>query len=340
MTVPPTAAPSRRSLLAAVLAFAAAVTLALAPATRAAAEPDEGQNPQLIQNLEAAARGYLEAQEALENAKARQVVLRKELAKAQAELAPLRKEVGAMAAANYANGRLTGFGALLGSGTSEDFFARATMLEEINYRQNQALGRLLRLEDKARASKEAMDAEAAIEQAMLTEMKKRMKAAEQTLIKNGGRSIHGWLDPNSPAAIPAPRNADGSWPKEYCSVHDPTDTKGCVTPRTLHAYEEARKAGYKRFTKCWRTQSWGEHPKGRACDFASASGGFSGAATGDDRRYGDRLASFFIKNSRALGVLYVIWYRKIWFPGLGWRSYSGCCGASAEHTNHVHLSVY
>jgi hypothetical protein len=39
-------------------------------------------------------------------------------------------------------------------------------------------------------------------------------------------------------------------------------------------------------------------------------------------------------------VLYVIWYRQIWLPGSGWRSYTGCCGPSAEHTNHVHLSVY
>jgi hypothetical protein len=323
-----------------VLAFVAAVVLDVAPATRAAAEPDEGQNQQLIQNLEAAARGYLEAQEALENSKARQIVLRKELTQAQAQLAPLRKEVGAIAAAAYTNGRLNALGALLGTGTSEDFFTRATMLEEITLRQDAALGRLLRLEEKARADKEAIDAEAAIEQAQLAEMKKRMKAAEQTLIKAGGKTIQGWLDPDSPAAIPAVRNADGSWPKEYCSVHDPTDTGGCITPRTLHAYEQARKAGYKRFTKCWRTQSWGEHPKGRACDFSSAIGGFSGDATGADRRYGDRLASFFIRNSRALGVLYVIWYRKIWFPGLGWRSYSGCCGPSAEHTNHVHLSVY
>ncbi|MEV0270006.1 hypothetical protein AB0H43_14610 [Hamadaea sp. NPDC050747] len=333
--------PTVKRTLAAVLSPVAAIVLALAPATPAAAEPDEAHNQQLIQNLEAAARGYLEAQEALEHSKARQVVLRRELEKATAQLAPLRKQVGAIAAAAYTTGRLSGFAAMLGAGTSEEFFTRATMLEEITLRQDQALSRLLRLEEKARTDKEAIDAEAAIQTAQVAEMKKRMKAAEQTLIKVGGKSIHGWLDPNSPAAIPAPRNPDGSWPKENCSVKDPTKTGGCITPRLLHAYEQARANDYTRYTKCWRTQSWGEHPKGRACDFSSARATFSSSdASGDDKRYGDRLASFFIKNSRALGVLYVIWYRKIWFPGLGWRSYSGCCGASAEHTNHVHLSVY
>lgn len=334
----PTAPP--RAPLAWLLALVAAAALVLVSPSAAYAEPDEAHNQQLIQNLEAAARGYLEAQEALEHSKARQVVLRKELAKVQTELSPLRKEVGAIAAASYTNGRLNAIGAMLGAGSTDAFFTRMTMLEEINLRENEALRRLLKLEDKAKADKAAIDAEAAIQQAQSAEMKKRMKAAEQTFLKNGGKTIHGWLDPNSPAAIPAPRNADGSWPKELCSIKDPTGTGGCITPRLLHAYEEARKNSFTRFTKCWRTQSWGEHPKGRACDFSSARGGFSGTAYGDDKRYGDRLASFFIKNARALGVLYVIWYRKIWFPGLGWRSYSGSGSPSADHTNHVHLSMY
>ncbi|BCJ76697.1 hypothetical protein CS0771_62410 [Catellatospora sp. IY07-71] len=61
--------------------------------------------------------------------------------------------------------------------------------------------------------------------------------------------------------------------------------------------------------------------------------------------YGDRLASFFIKNARRLGVLYVVFYCKIWLPGSGWQHYDSGgakCGdsPSADHTNHVHLSVY
>jgi hypothetical protein len=38
-------------------------------------------------------------------------------------------------------------------------------------------------------------------------------------------------------------------------------------------------------------------------------------------------------------VLYVIWFREIWLPSSGWRSYSGSGSPSAEHTDHVHLSV-
>jgi hypothetical protein len=38
-------------------------------------------------------------------------------------------------------------------------------------------------------------------------------------------------------------------------------------------------------------------------------------------------------------VLYVIWYKRIWLPGSGWRSYSGDGTPAGDHYNHVHLSV-
>jgi hypothetical protein len=325
--------PLARAIAAGVAALAAATLLA-APA---AAEPgDEGHNKQLIQNVEAAARGYLEAKNALDASKAKQAQMAAELHKVEAELGPLKVEVAKMAATAYVNGRLNGLGALLSATSTDDFLTRAALLEEITAREDDALARLGVLRARAKQNKEAIDAEVAIQTAQAAEMQKRLKAAQRILARSTTR---GYIDPNSPLAKPAPRNSDGSWPRETCSVKDPTGTGGCVTPRTLHAYNEARAAGFKRYTKCWRNQSWGEHPKGRACDFSVAVGTFGGTATTEQKAYGDKLAYFFIKNSSALGVLYVIWYRKIWFPGLGWRAYDGCCGAGAEHTNHVHLSI-
>jgi hypothetical protein len=332
-------APPRR-WLASIFALGVALTLLTSP-SGAAAEPGEAGNAQLINNLEAAARGYVEAQDALETSQVKQAQLTKELAKVNAELGPLRKEVGAIAATAYVNGRLNAIGAMLSSTSSDSFLTRATMLEEMTYREDEALHRLTRLESKAKADKAAIDAEAEIQKAQATEMKKRVAALEATLSKSGGRyAATGWLKVPAPKAIPAKRNADGSLPRESASVSDPTGTGGHITPRMDHAYDEARRVGFRWFTKCWRTQSWGEHPKGRACDFSSSPGGFAGAATGANRIYGDKLAAFFIQNAKALGVLYVIWYRMIWVPGVGWHHYSGCCGAAAEHMNHVHLSMY
>jgi hypothetical protein len=149
----------------------------------------------------------------------------------------------------------------------------------------------------------------------------------------------GYVNINSPLATPAPRNADGSWPAENCILDDPTTT-GCITPRLLHAAQEARKAGFTHFYSCFRPSGPYEHPKGRACDFAAAPDGFGGIATGADKTYGANLAAYFVKNASSLGVLYVIWFRQVWTPAVGWHAYSGGNGdPSSDHTNHVHLSV-
>ena len=105
-----------------------------------------------------------------------------------------------------------------------------------------------------------------------------------------------------------------------------------------HLAQQARAAGFTHYVACWREQSWGEHPLGRACDFAAAKNGFGGVATGSDRDYGNRLAGYLIANADRLGVLYVIWYHQIWTPGAGWHYYKGDGTPSGDHMNHVHLS--
>ncbi|MCH7231510.1 hypothetical protein L0U85_11705 [Glycomyces sp. L485] len=147
-------------------------------------------------------------------------------------------------------------------------------------------------------------------------------------------------DGGAPAADPVARNSDGSLPSEGCTEDDPT-TDGCLTPRTLHVYNETREAGFTRYVSCYRPSGSGEHPKGRACDFSANSSGFQNqAATGGDKDYGDRLAAWYVNNASTLGIEYVIWYRQFWSPSSGWRSYSGANGTpAADHTNHVHVSV-
>ena len=331
-----------RAWQAAVLALVTALTLLISP-SGALAEPDESGNSKtqtLVKNLEAAARGYVEAQSALDESRAKQILLKRELDAVEKELGPLRKEVAVIAATAYANGRLSTLGAMLAATSSDDFLERATMLEELTLRDDEALHRLVALETKAKEDKDAIDAETAIQKTMATELKKRLNTLELTLSRSGGRKATlNWPLSLVPAAKPAPRTRTGGLPSESATVRDPTGTGGRITPRMNHAYREARRFGYTRFTRCWRTQSWGEHPKGRACDFSVTPSNFSGVATGQDRVYGDKLAAFFVKNAKALGVYYVIWFRMIWLPGVGWRSYSGCCGAAAEHQNHVHLSM-
>ncbi|MFG3423179.1 hypothetical protein [Micromonospora sp. NPDC048063] len=141
-------------------------------------------------------------------------------------------------------------------------------------------------------------------------------------------------------AEPAPRNNDGTWPREGCTVRpDPTTGRGCLTPRTAHVIAQAKQAGYGN-PGCYRPAGPGEHPKGRACDWMMTSGG---PATGAQRQRGDAMAAWAVANADRLGIMYVIWYRQVWSPARGWRPYRnpfGQTGPGGEHTNHVHISVY
>jgi hypothetical protein len=103
--------------------------------------------------------------------------------------------------------------------------------------------------------------------------------------------------------------------------------------------QQTQAAGFTHYVHCFRQASFGEHPKGRACDFAAAPDGFGAIATGADRTYGNRLAAWYVANADRLGVLYVIWFRQIWLPGVGWRAYYSSDDPAASHRNHVHLSV-
>ena len=144
----------------------------------------------------------------------------------------------------------------------------------------------------------------------------------------------------SGTADPAPRNPDGSWPSEACSIRpDPTTGGGCLTPRTDHLVRVAAAEGYPK-PGCWRVDDHGQHPKGRACDFMMTSGGEAGGA---QRARGDAMAAWAVANANRLGIMYVIWFRNIWTPGQGWHDYNNPFGGndpSGWHTNHVHISMY
>lgn len=307
----------------------------------ASAEPSdsEGASAKLRQALDVATRGYVQANAKYEASRTRQTELAAQLVTLQQQQDAKTAAVRKIAATAYQTGRIGQFSALLGAGSPDQFIERAMALNTVAMSQTGALKDLAAARTRTDAAKAAIDAEVATGKQQLEVMAARKKQAEQALKDAGyGQSTTGpttW----SKTATPAPRNADGSWPDESCSVNDPT-TSGCITPRTLHAMQQAKAAGFNHYVSCYRSGGSGEHPKGRACDFAAAQSGFEGAATGADKTYGTNLAAFFIHNADRLAVMYVIWYQKIWLPGSGWKTYGGCCDPAAEHTNHVHLSVY
>jgi hypothetical protein len=355
--------PARRRLATVLAALVATTGLVLAAPTSAAAAPrplaapgdsgddGEGGSKTLIEQLEAASKGFVEAKEALERSKKRQLQLTAKLKELDTELGPKQAALDEIVQQSYRTGRLGPMTALITADSTGSMLDRAQTLETIAVKQDRAVRDLKDAKVKQEQAKVAIDATARDQQRQVTIMAKRKNQAEDALkvanaasassgssasSSSGGGSSGGG---SSSQAAAAPRNSDGSLPNESCSVNDPT-TSGCISPRTLHAMKEAKKDGFTRFVSCFRQQNSGEHPKGKACDFAADKNGFGGDATGASRTYGNRLANYFINNASRLGVLYVIWFRRIWLPSSGWKSYSGAGGdPSSDHTNHVHLSM-
>ncbi|MFD0969690.1 coiled-coil domain-containing protein [Plantactinospora endophytica] len=312
-----------------------------APAVAAPSSPgDEGGTKKLRDALESASKGHIEATAKLNSSKKRQTQLGGQLKQVQARVATLTQEVGVIAAETYRRGRLSPISALLNSASPQSFVEKAAGLEMMAQRDDRKLRELAESLDEATRAKNAIDAEVREQQRQVEVIAKKKKDAEKALASVGGNPSGGLISANSPLAKPAPRNSDGSWPKESCSIDDPTTGSGCITPRTLHALNQAKANNFKRHSSCHRSGGGGEHPKGRACDFSAAPGGFENVdASGGDRTYGNNLAAFYVKNADRLGVLYVIWYRQIWMPGNGWRAYNGNGDPASDHTNHVHLSM-
>lgn len=334
----------RRHPLAVVLLAALAFVLAVSasPATAAPGDTDaEGGTPSLRAQLEAANRGFVEAQTALDASKKRQAELTQQLVDTESRLTALSAETTTIALAAYRIGGLRTASALLDSPSPDAFVDRATTINVIATRNDRQLRELARLRKDQADKKAALDAEVVNQQRQVDQMAAKKKDAEKALASVGGGAVAtGPVTRNAATAQPAQRRADGSWPSESCSVKEP-QTGGCVTPRTAHAKQQAQAAGFTRFVSCYRSaEDGGEHPRGRACDFAADEGGFGGVATGGDRTYGENLAAYYVKNANALAVLYVIWFKQIWQPSTGWRAYrSGNGDPSSDHTNHLHLSV-
>jgi len=358
--------PVRRRLATALAVLVATSGLALAAPTGAFAAPSplaapgasgddgEGGSKSLVQQLEAASKGFVEAKEALDRSKKRQQQLVAKLKEIDTQLGPKQAVLDGIVRQSYRTGRIGPMTAIITADSTGAMLDRARTLETVAVKQDRAVRDLKDTKVKQEQAKIAIDTEIRDQVRQLDVMAKRKTQAENALktanaanAAAGGSSsgdsadTGGGSSANTSTALAAParRTSDGSLPSESCSLNDPT-TSGCISPRTLHAMQEAKKDGFTHFVSCFREQNSGEHPKGKACDFAADKGGFGGDATGSSKTYGNNLANYFIRNASRLGVLYVIWYRRIWLPSSGWKSYSGAGGdPSSDHTNHVHLSM-
>jgi hypothetical protein len=82
-----------------------------------------------------------------------------------------------------------------------------------------------------------------------------------------------------------------------------------------------------------------DHATGTACDFMVSTGGSYPSAAGQAQ--GDKVAQYAISNASKLGIKYVIWRQRIYdMRSPGWRTMENRGGVTANHYDHVHISVF
>jgi hypothetical protein len=149
----------------------------------------------------------------------------------------------------------------------------------------------------------------------------------------------------SPAAIAAPRTPRfGPVIEDYAPYRgqttcSPRPKPGVVSfsKRVLNAYPFTRSLG---ISRACHIGGQSEHKEGRAWDWGVR------AWKTRERAAAEEVLRWLLKedaygNKHALvrrtGIMYIIWNRRIWFPGSGWRTY--CPGGGCHpHTDHVHFS--
>jgi phage shock protein A len=328
-----------------LLVTALLLVAAFGDAARAEPSPgvneDGGQNLTVRQALDKAVAEYNDAKGRLDKSVADQASIGDQMAKTQARLTELQASAGSIAAAAYRGRRVSLVTVIVGAENADDMMHNMVTVEYMVQQEDKQLRELSATRRQLEQQRKDIDAAVANEQAQLKIMEANKKTAEDALRKAGGGADASGGAPTGGKVTtnPVARNSDGSYPKEGCSGKDPT-TSGCMSPRMLNALNEARRAGFTHYTSCYRGGGGGDHPLGKACDFSSNKSTFVNArATGADKTYGDNLAAWCVANAKNLGVKYVIWYKRIWQPGSGWRSYGGDGTPAGDHYNHVHLSM-
>ena len=115
-----------------------------------------------------------------------------------------------------------------------------------------------------------------------------------------------------------------------------------ITPRMRGVRDEVdRRFGPFGAIGCYRPGNDGEHPLGRACDFMLSSGGVMPDASSIQKGYD--IAAWAQANAARLGIMYIIYRQRIWdvrMASSGWVPMEDRGGITANHYDHVHISVF
>ncbi|HZB33451.1 MAG TPA: hypothetical protein VE465_25055 [Streptosporangiaceae bacterium] len=313
MQIPSTTVRLRFCSVIAAVATAAAVMLTPSSAGAAPARTAIPQSPADTYDKLTAQIGKLEKQYGGELAKLRdaQYGLKRAFTKAdrlEAELKGARELVAQMAASRYMNGGIEPEVAILAAGdpsTVIDGAALATHLSQAKAARVRQIQSLIAQQQEAQKhAEEKVEA-----------FKRTVRKLESQ--RDRVRTLLAKFKPSSQVI-----GASG------------------LTGRMINVRTEIdRRFGPFPVIGCLRPGDPQDHGSGRACDFMESTGG--AMPTADRQRHGDQVAEWVIANAGRLGVKYVIWRQRIYdMRSPGWDSMEDRGSVTANHYDHVHVSVF
>jgi hypothetical protein len=283
-----------------------------APAVPSAVAVAAGNSPGALARLEARAaalsRRYRGELVLLDDARSAARARVARVAMARRQLASARRELARLAAASYMSGMAGTAPLITGSGDTRLLHAMATA--EFVARQRSIEQRSLQqfLAGERRAE-EAARARVGALRDMVSALTRQRRRVGLLLAR---------FRPQSPVLGPG------------------------ITPRMQQVKDEIdRRFGPFPAIGCYRPESLGEHPLGRACDFMLSTGGVMPPTSGVQRGYA--IASWAQANASRLGIMYIIYRQRIWdirMASSGWVAMADRGSITANHYDHVHISVF
>ncbi|MER7134321.1 coiled-coil domain-containing protein [Streptosporangium saharense] len=271
---------------------------------------------------------YYTGRVALQKAERAEKAASGELRRAQSDLDRASREIRLMAVQRYRTGGSGALPVVMGGGDPAALLGNMALMQQIMEDQEARIGGFAQVRDTYRQAKTSAAQSARELRDSLRKLDDQKRRTLELIDKIKDR-----IDLVYPT--PGLRRADGTWVPQLPSGPDN------ITPRM----RLVRQLVAQRFSPhfgigCYRVDGGiaggGEHPLGRACDFMMSTGGAMPSA--GNVRLGDEVAAWAIKNKDRLGVKYVIWRQRI-NTGSGWRGMSNRGGVTANHYDHVHISV-
>lgn len=296
-------------------ALAAALTvLLLSPAVAGAAplqvaKPSpEAELKKLTQEAAAINKSYRGQVQSLEETRVQASKATTNAKGLRRALANAETDVVRFAQTTYMGGALDDGNLLSFQGDANLALGQAATMSYLASRRATQLNRVKDLIKKAKAAEKSADTKIVKLKKDIADLKRQRVRIEKLLAKYGFQT---------------PSGSGGLTPRT-------------ITMRNLVLQTFPMPYGY----GCLRPGDPGDHGSGRACDFMMSSGGSVPAEDALDR--GNRLAQWAIDNGNRLGVMYIIWQQKYYDvrTGAGWKMMSNRGGNTANHIDHVHISMF